>query len=67
MKINTNLKISSNGSPPRTRYDRLYFRSSIMSNITFKPVEFELKGLEKLANINFFCSDHWAIQCYFEI
>ncbi len=67
MMINTNNYFSSDTSRPRARFDRLYYRSSNKSEIKFQPIHFEFKGLEKLPSIQRFCSDHWAIQAYFNI
>jgi hypothetical protein len=65
--INTNNYFPSDTSRPRARFDRLYYRYSNKSEIKFQPIHFELKGLEKLSSIQRFCSDHWAIQAYFNL
>ncbi|CAF1472460.1 unnamed protein product [Rotaria sp. Silwood1] len=67
MNRNTNVYYPSNNYRPRARFDRLYYRSSKQNIMQFKPVYFELEGLEKLPSIKRFCSDHWAIQAYFDI
>ncbi|CAF3300037.1 unnamed protein product, partial [Rotaria sp. Silwood2] len=67
MSHNTNNNFPLNTFQPRARFDRLYFRSIIKPHIKFQPIYFELKGLEKLSSIQRYCSDHWAIQVYFEI
>ncbi|UJR14900.1 hypothetical protein I4U23_001884 [Adineta vaga] len=67
MNRNTNIYYPSDNYRPRARFDRLYYRSSNQETIQFKPVYFELEGLEKLASIKRFCSDHWAIQAYFDV
>ncbi|CAF0964540.1 unnamed protein product [Adineta ricciae] len=67
MNRNTNVYYPSDTYRPRARFDRLYYRPSQESTIQFKPVYFELEGLEKLPSIKRFCSDHWAIQAYFDI
>jgi len=67
MNRNTNNYFSPDNFRPRARFDRLYFRSSKKTEIKFQPINFELKGLEKLSSIQRFCSDHWAIQAYFKI
>lgn len=65
MNINTNNYFPSENSRPRARFDRLYYRSSKTNQIKFQPSFFELHGLEKLSAIQRFCSDHWALQVYF--
>ncbi|CAF2709939.1 unnamed protein product [Rotaria sp. Silwood2] len=67
MNRNTNVYYPSNTYRPRARFDRLYYRPSKENAIQFKPVYFELEGLEKLPSIKRYCSDHWAIQTYFDI
>ncbi|CAM4805478.1 unnamed protein product [Rotaria magnacalcarata] len=67
MKMNTNKDFSSSVSPPRARFDRLYFRPSNRPDLKFQPINFELKGLEKISSVQRFCSDHWAIQASFEV
>jgi len=68
MNINTNNYFPLNTFRPRARFDRLYFRPSIIeTSIKFQPIDFELKGLEKISSIQRYCSDHWAIQVYFNI
>ncbi|CAF3505812.1 unnamed protein product [Rotaria socialis] len=67
MNRNTNVYYPSDTFRPRARFDRLYFRSSNDNTVKFKPVYFELEGLEKLPSIKRYCSDHWAIQAYFDI
>ena len=54
---------------PRCRFDRLYYRGTKIDNekVRLSPVYFELEGLEKLKSCGRFYSDHWAIQCYFDI
>lgn len=66
---NNNLSINYGSKTPRCRFDRLYYRELISTQenyTTLVPVYFELEGLEKLKSCNRFCSDHWAIQCYFD-
>jgi hypothetical protein len=67
MTINTNNYFQENTFRPRARFDRLYYRRSIKSQIKFQPIYFECKGLDKLSSIQRYCSDHWAIQAYFNI
>jgi hypothetical protein len=67
MNRNTNVYYPSDNYRPRARFDRLYYRPSKQNSIQFKPVYFELEGLEKLPSIKRYCSDHWAIQAYFDI
>jgi hypothetical protein len=67
MNRNTNVYYPSDSYQPRARFDRLYFRASVQNTIKFKPIYFELEGLEKLSSIKRYCSDHWAIQAYFDI
>ncbi|CAF1103478.1 unnamed protein product [Adineta steineri] len=67
MNRNTNIYYPSTEYRPRARFDRLYYRPSTQTTIQFQPVYFELEGLEKLASIKRYCSDHWAIQAYFDI
>jgi hypothetical protein len=67
MNFNTNNSFPSDSFRPRARFDRLYFRPSIKTEIKFQPSYFDLKGLEKLSSIQRYCSDHWAIQAYFNI
>ncbi|CAF1119043.1 unnamed protein product [Rotaria sordida] len=67
MNRNTNVYYPSNNYRPRARFDRLYYRPSKQNTIQFKPTYFELEGLEKLPSIKRYCSDHWAIQAYFDI
>lgn len=67
MNRNTNLYYPSNTYRPRARFDRLYFRASQGQEMQMKAVYFELEGLEKLSSIRRFCSDHWAIQAYFDL
>ncbi|CAF4163412.1 unnamed protein product, partial [Adineta steineri] len=67
MNRNTNIYYPSTEYRPRARFDRLYYRPSTQTAIQFQPVYFELEGLEKLASIKRYCSDHWAIQAYFDI
>ena len=67
MNRNTNKAYPSDRFRPRARFDRLYLRPSNDPKAQFKPVYFELEGLEKLASIKRFCSDHWAVQVYFDI
>jgi len=67
MNRNTNIYYPSDTYRPRARFDRLYYRPSKQNITQFKPVYFELEGLEKLASIKRYCSDHWAIQAYFDI
>ncbi|CAF1426952.1 unnamed protein product [Adineta steineri] len=64
---NTNVYYPSTEYRPRARFDRLYYRPSTQTTIQFQPVYFELEGLEKLPSIKRYCSDHWAIQAYFDI
>ena len=54
---------------PRCRFDRLFYRkcSDEKQELQLIPVYFELEGLEKLKTCSRFCSDHWAIQCYFDL
>jgi hypothetical protein len=67
MNRNTNIYYPSDTYRPRARFDRLYYRPSKLEKILFKPIYFELEGLEKLPTIKRYCSDHWAIQVYFNI
>ena len=68
MNRNSNVYYPSNNYRPRARFDRLYFRMNNEQNsLTFRPVYFELEGLEKLPSIKRYCSDHWAIQAYFDL
>jgi len=67
MNLNTNNYFPSDSFRPRARFDRLYFRSSIKTEIKFQPIDFELHGLEKLSSIQRYCSDHWAIQACFNV
>ena len=67
MNRNTNIYYPSDNYRPRARFDRLYFRPSNEKTNSFKPVYFELEGLEKLPSIKRYCSDHWAIQAYFDL
>lgn len=67
MLLNTNKHFPPSGSLPRARFDRLYYRPSNDTNIKCQPIDFEVKGLEKLSSIDCFCSDHWAIQACFNI
>jgi hypothetical protein len=60
-------------SKPRCRYDRFFYRKANKINkraAGFVPKEFKLQGLERVdlfgRQLPFFCSDHWAIQCYFD-
>jgi len=65
-----NNNLTMNGKfVPRCRFDRLYYRKATNNRdkSTVKPIYFELEGLEKLKNCSRFCSDHWAIQCYFDL
>ncbi|CAF3176688.1 unnamed protein product [Rotaria socialis] len=52
---------------PRARFDRLYFRPSNQNTKQFKPVYSELEVFEELPGIKRYCSDHYAIQAYFDI
>jgi tyrosyl-DNA phosphodiesterase 2 len=54
---------------PRCRFDRMFYRRAKIDNeeLRLSPVYFELEGLEKLKSCSRFCSDHWAIQCYFDL
>ena len=53
----------------RCRFDRLYYRGTKIDDqkVCLMPVFFELEGLEKLKSCGRFSSDHWAIQCHFEV
>lgn len=62
---NTNVQFPGKFKP-RLRFDRIYFRAG-KGKETLVPTYFELEGLEKLKNCSRFCSDHWAIQSYFEM
>jgi len=62
---NTNLQWPGKFKP-KLRFDRIYFRANKGAN-TLVPVYFELEGLEKLKTCSRFCSDHWAIQSYFDL
>lgn len=72
MTRNTNLRWQGKFKP-RCRFDRMYFKANKLpiseanENYTLMPVYFELEGLEKLKSCARFCSDHWAIQSYFEL
>ena len=69
MTRNTNLTWNAKFRP-RCRFDRLYYRGNETENsgdLTLMPVYFELEGLEKLKTCSRFCSDHWAIQAYFDL
>ncbi len=67
MNVNTNNHFPSENVRPRARFDRLYFRPSTKTNLKFQPSYFDLQGLEKIPSIERFCSDHWAIQAYFNL
>jgi len=67
MNINTNNNFQGNNFRPQARFDRLYYRPSIKTEIKFQPIDFKFKGLDKLPSIQRYCSDHWAIQVYFNI
>ncbi|CAF3810090.1 unnamed protein product [Adineta steineri] len=67
MSINTNNYFPNENNRPRARFDRLYFRKSLKNDIKFQPICFEVKGLEIIPSIQRYCSDHWAIQAYFNI
>ena len=67
MNRNTNVYYPSNEYRPRARFDRLYYRRSKTNHDQLKPVYFELEGLEKLPSLKRYCSDHWAIQAYFDM
>lgn len=71
---NTNLTINSKFKP-RCRFDRMFYRPSKVDKSdekklkasTLMPVYFELEGLNRLKSCSRFCSDHWAIQSYFQL
>lgn len=67
MTRNDNLKLEAmgrNGFKPRFRFDRLYFRDSIPSEIA--PEYFGLIGIERLKPHVCFPSDHWGILAAFK-
>jgi len=69
MNKNTNLSFPGDATyKPRARFDRLYYREANDTKTTnnFKPVYFELEGIQPIKSINRYASDHWAIQCYFD-
>ncbi|VEL25581.1 unnamed protein product [Protopolystoma xenopodis] len=47
------------------RFDRMYFKSA--PDEPTHPVDFELKGLEKVPRAVCFPSDHWAIVGHFSL
>ena len=61
---NTNLHINGKFKP-RCRFDRVYFRSSEMKEISAE--HFGLCGIEKVQGAQCFPSDHWGIYCVFNI
>ncbi|XP_052249406.1 tyrosyl-DNA phosphodiesterase 2-like isoform X2 [Dreissena polymorpha] len=61
---NDNLRMP-NRFKPRCRFDRLYIRHSEQKEV--KAEYFELCGLERLRNVQRFCSDHWGLLAHFNI
>jgi hypothetical protein len=52
MNRNTNNYFEENNFRPRARFDRLYYRPSIKTEIKFQPIDFKFKGLDKLHLFN---------------
>ncbi|KAI0983236.1 hypothetical protein GJ496_010176 [Pomphorhynchus laevis] len=57
-----NSNITASGG--RCRFDRLLFKNT---GDILNPVRFELTGIERPRSCTMFPSDHWAVQCIFEI
>jgi len=51
----------------RCRFDRLYLRQPSDTPPKFKPVYFELAGIERLKDCRRFCSDHWGILAHLDV
>lgn len=51
----------------RCRFDRLYLRQPPSAPPKFKPVYFELAGIERLKDCRRFCSDHWGILAHMDV
>jgi len=51
----------------RCRFDRLYLRQPAEGPPKFKPVYFELAGIQRLKDCRRFCSDHWGILAHLDI
>ena len=61
---NNNLQMGGKFKP-RCRFDRVYFRQSAAKDITAE--HFGLCGIEKVAGMQCFPSDHWGMYCIFDI
>jgi tyrosyl-DNA phosphodiesterase 2 len=61
---NTNKQMPSKYQP-RCRFDRIYYRPSVPSNLS--PEFFGVTGIEKVPGTQSFPSDHWAIIAFFAI
>lgn len=64
LEKNNNLEMP-NGSKPKARYDRMYYRNSEKGNL--KLESFELCGTEKIEACDLFPSDHFGIICSFTL